>query len=133
MATPFQLVIVTPEATVLESTVDYVSITADDGELGIMAHHSPLIARLGFGELRMSSNGKTERLYVDGGFAQIADNVVSVLTGQTLKLSEIDAAQVRGRLEDAESRRGTDAVDEAQRRRTINQSRAQLRMTAKRE
>ena len=90
MAATFQLIVVTPEATALDVAVDYVSIPAVDGELGVMANHSPLIARLACGELRMSIGGKTERLFVDGGFAQVANNVVSVLTGQVLKVSEID-------------------------------------------
>ena len=130
MAT-FQIVVVTPEATALDQTVDYVSIPAIDGELGVMAHHAPLIARLGCGELRLQSGGRTERLYVDGGFAQIANNVVSVLTGQALKVAEIDVAQVQSALAEAESRHADNPVDEDLRRRSIAQAKAQLRVATK--
>jgi F-type H+-transporting ATPase subunit epsilon len=133
MANPLQLVVVTPEATVLDAAVDYVSIPAVDGELGVMANHAPLMARLACGELRLHREGKTERYYVDGGFAQVADNVVSVLTNQTLAAAEIDAEQARARLAEAESQKGSSGVDESQRLRTIEQARAQLRMAAKKD
>ena len=131
MAATFQLVVVTPETTALDATVDYVSIPAVDGELGVMANHAPLIARLACGELRLQSNGKTERLYVDGGFAQIADNVVSVLTGQVLQLSEIDASREQTALAEAESRKFSDPAEESQRLRAIEQARAKLRVVRK--
>lgn len=131
MATPFQLIVVTPETTALDKSVEYVSIPAIDGEMGIMASHAPVIARLGYGELRFESGGKTERFYVDGGFAQVAGNVVSVLTGGATPVGKLDEAEVRKRLEEAETHRGQTEAEESQRQRTLAQSRAQLRMLAK--
>ena len=46
--------------------------------------HSPLIGRLGYGEMRIRRGSDTERFYVDGGFVQVADNVVSVLTNRAV-------------------------------------------------
>ncbi len=43
-----------------------------------------MIGRLGYGELRLVVKGQTQRYYVDGGFVQVADDVVSVLTNRAM-------------------------------------------------
>ncbi len=72
--------IVTPEKKVLEATADFIVLPMEDGELGVLAGHAPLIGKLGKGELRITHNGVVKKLEVDGGFAQIRSNVVNILT-----------------------------------------------------
>ncbi len=127
----FQVVIVTPESTALDQMADYVTLPAIDGELGVMSNHAPLIARLAFGEMRIQSGGKTSRYYVDGGFAQIADNVVSVLSGRAISASDINVKDVQRQLDSAESQDTTDPAQEALRLRSIAQTRAQLKIANK--
>ena len=94
--------VVTPEETALEEEVSFVVVPMADGELGVASGHSPMIGRLGYGELRLkSSDGAESRYYVDGGFVQIADNVVSVLTGRLLTADQIDVSAVKTQLSDA--------------------------------
>ena len=69
----------------------FVALPLYDGELGVAPGHSPFIGRLGYGELRVRENGKTVRYYVDGGFVQVADNVVSVLTNSAIPAEKLDA------------------------------------------
>lgn len=127
----FQIVVVTPEKTALEQNADFVTLPAIDGELGVMAHHAPLIARLGFGEMRIQSAGKTSRYYVDGGLAQIANNVVSVLSGRAVAASDINAQEVQRQLETAESETASDSAQEALRVRSIAQAKAQLKIAGR--
>ena len=47
-----QVVVVTPEKTLLDETVDFVALPLYDGELGVLPGRAPLIGRLGYGELR---------------------------------------------------------------------------------
>src|SRR5262245_37484738 len=61
-------IVVTPEKTAVEAATDFVVVPLSDGELGIAPGHSPLIGRLGYGELRLGHGEKAERYYVDGGF-----------------------------------------------------------------
>ena len=64
--------VVTPEDTALEEDVSFVVVPMPDGELGVAAGHSPMIGRLGYGELRLkASDGTESRYYVDGGFVQV--------------------------------------------------------------
>jgi len=71
-------VVVTPEATALDTRADFVTLPLYLGECGIAPQHSPLIDRLGFGELRIRSGGDQLRYYVEGGFVQVADDILSV-------------------------------------------------------
>jgi F-type H+-transporting ATPase subunit epsilon len=61
-----------------------------DGELGVLHSRAPLIGRLGFGELRLQTGNSTQRYYVDGGFAQVRENVVTVLTSKAIRADQID-------------------------------------------
>jgi F-type H+-transporting ATPase subunit epsilon len=85
--------VVTPERTVLDREADFVALPLYDGELGVMKGRAPLVARLGYGELRCQTAAMTDRYYVDGGFVQIRNNLVSVLTPRAIAAREIDAQQ----------------------------------------
>ena len=85
-----QVVVVTPEKTLLDETVDFVALPLYDGELGVLPGRAPLIGRLGYGELRTKQEETVHRYYVDGGFAQVRDNVVTVLTNRALTTDAID-------------------------------------------
>ncbi|MBV8128468.1 MAG: F0F1 ATP synthase subunit epsilon, partial [Planctomycetaceae bacterium] len=85
-----QVVVVTPEKTLLDETVDFVALPLYDGELGVLSGRAPLIGRLGYGELRTKQEETVHRYYVDGGFAQVRDNVVTVLTNRALTTDAID-------------------------------------------
>ena len=95
-------IVVTPEETALETKAEFVALPLYDGEIGIAPGRSPMIGRLGYGEMRIRGGGKTSRYYVDGGFVQVADNVVSVLTGKALPAEELDAAEAQKHLEAAQ-------------------------------
>src|SRR3954471_18747393 len=85
-------VIVTPEATVLDTAAEFVALPLFDGEAGIAPGRAPLIGRLGYGELRVRHSGATKHYYVDGGFVQVANNLVSVLTNRALLATALERA-----------------------------------------
>ncbi len=123
-----QLIVVTPEATVLEMPVDFVALPLYDGELGILPGRAPLIGRLGYGELRYTLDEVTGHYYVDGGFVQVADDVVSVLTNRGIPATALDAQAARELLATAKSRRADTDELRAHRDRLERQARAQLRL-----
>jgi F-type H+-transporting ATPase subunit epsilon len=96
-----QCVVVTPERAVLDDTVDFVALPMADGELGVLPGRAPLIGRLGFGELRTRGGTGTQRFYLDGGFAQVRNNVVTVLTPRALKAEEINPEAAEQALREA--------------------------------
>lgn len=94
-------VVVTPEKTILNQTVEFVALPLFDGEVGIAANHSPMIGRLGHGEMRLTSGGTASAYYVDGGFVQVAGNVVSVLTNRAVAASEVSGEEADELLDSA--------------------------------
>jgi F-type H+-transporting ATPase subunit epsilon len=82
MAEPRRLAValITPGATVYEGEADLVVVPAWDGELGFLRDHAPMMALLGNGVMRVTLDDVERRFYVAGGFVQVADNVVSVLS-----------------------------------------------------
>jgi F-type H+-transporting ATPase subunit epsilon len=127
-----QCVVVTPETTVLDTQADFVALPLFDGECGIAANHSPLIGRLGYGELRIRRGNDTERFYVDGGFVQVVDNVVSVLTHRAVPASAVDTAAATDQLNTALSRKAAGQEELAIRDRLVSQARGQLRVASRR-
>ncbi len=126
-----QVVIVTPEKTALDMMADFLVLPLVDGEIGVLTGHSPMVGRLGFGEMRVRVGNQTDKYYVDGGFTQIADNVVSVLTGRVLAFDELEAGEIRERLRLVENQRPETPAEIALRVRAIAQAKAQLRMVEK--
>ena len=121
-------VVVTPEATVLETKAQFIALPLFDGELGIAPNRSPMIGRLGYGELRLQTESGTEYYYIDGGFVQVADNVVTLLTNRTLKPSEIERDAVETQL--AEAKKMSVATDDGlqQREKLVAQAQGQKRV-----
>lgn len=71
--------VISPEAVLFEGTADTVVVPAFDGEVGILTGHAPLMTLLGKGVLRIGGDAG-RRFNVDGGFLQVADNIVRVVT-----------------------------------------------------
>ncbi len=131
MAEALTCTVVTPEQTALETKADFVALPLFDGEIGIAANHSPLIGRLGYGEMRIKTGGQTQVYYIDGGFVQVADNVVAVLTNRAVPARNLDAAAAEAQLKAAMERPANTPELMEVRNRQIAQARAQMR-TARR-
>ena len=70
--------VISPERTLFEGEAASVVAPAFDGEVGILTGHAPMMTLLGKGVLRLGSGG--QRFNVDGGFLQVVDNTVRVVT-----------------------------------------------------
>ena len=126
MAQSLKCVVVTPEKAVLDEPADFVVVPMFDGELGVAPDRLPLIGRLGFGELRITQGKQTKHYYVDGGFVQIRDNVVTVLTSKAIAVKDIKVTDAQAVLQSATvetTPEGQEAQAKAQQR-----ARAQLRI-----
>jgi F-type H+-transporting ATPase subunit epsilon len=120
-------VVVTPERALLDEPADFIALPLYDGELGVMPGRAPLIGRLGFGELRIRRGNATQRFFVDGGFAQVRDNVVTVLTARAIKGEDIDAAAAKRTLEESRpAAADPDALAAYQK--ALDRARSQLRV-----
>ena len=123
-----QVVIVTPEKTLLDETVDFVALPLYDGELGVLPGRAPLIGRLGYGELRTKQGETVQRYYVDGGFAQIRENVVTVLTNRALTAIAIDPAGAARELEKAQEQPAISDQEFDEKSKELARARAMIRV-----
>lgn len=73
------LEVITPDAKLFEGEVSSVIAPAVDGFLGILKDHAAMISTLKAGEMTIISNGKEERIFINGGVLEVSDNVISVL------------------------------------------------------
>jgi F-type H+-transporting ATPase subunit epsilon len=124
-------IVVTPEKAVLDQVVDFVALPMYDGELGVLPGRAALIGRLGPGELRVRRGNETQRYYVDGGFAQVRANVVTVLTPRAVPEKDLDANAARRALDAALKPGATAEAPEAQYK-NQQRARAQLRLAGQR-
>ena len=123
-----QCIVVTPERTLYDQSAEFVAMTLFDGEIGIAPGHTPMIGRMGCGEMRIRREGRTDCYYVEGGFVEVLDDVVSVLTQRAVLAAEIDEAVAKEQLFFAQSRAAATPEALAIRDRAVAQSRAQLRV-----
>jgi F-type H+-transporting ATPase subunit epsilon len=123
-----QCIVVTPEQTLYDQPAKFVALTLFDGEIGIAPGHTPLIGRLGCGELRIRGEDHTDHYYVERGFVEVLGDVVTVLTPRAVPAAEIDTAVVEEQLYAAQSRPAASVELAALRDRVVEQSRAQLRV-----
>jgi len=127
-----QCIVVTPERTVCRRQADFVVLTLYDGEYGVAPGHTPMMGRLGYGEMRISDQHGTARYYIEGGFAEVADGVVTVLTNRAISAEKLDEAVIREQLDAARSLPGNTPELLGMREIAVAQRRAQLRVARRR-
>ena len=120
--------VVTPEQTVRDGPAQFVALSLYDGEIGIAPGHTPLIGRLGCGEMRVTHNGGVDRYYVEGGFVEVLGDAVSVLTNRAISAVELNADVAQEQLTSARARTANTPELMAARDRAVGQARAQLRV-----
>ena len=77
---PLKVSVISPERTLFDGSVDSVVAPAFDGEVGILPGHAPMMTLLGKGTLRLGAAGSAGRFVVEGGFLQVVDDAVRVVT-----------------------------------------------------
>lgn len=104
MSKMMKLDILTPERSVCCEDAEIVIARALDGEIGILPNHAPLVAALDIAPLRYRKDGVEHVVAVDGGFLEVKDNRVSVLTRSAETETEIDFARAEAARDRAERR-----------------------------
>jgi F-type H+-transporting ATPase subunit epsilon len=84
-----RVVVVTPERAVLDEPASFVVLPLYDGELGVLPGHAAIVGQLGPGELRITTTAGVQKMFVDGGFAQVRENVVNVLTSKASAMTDV--------------------------------------------
>ena len=120
-----ECVVVTPEETTLQTPAQFIALPLFDGEIGIAPGRAPLIGRLGYGEMRIREGSNLYRYYVDGGFVEVAGNMVSILTQRAIRVEDLDLADIESALTAAQQKPANTPETMAIRDRAIAQARGQ--------
>lgn len=115
MAT-FHFNLVSPERIAFSGEVEQVDIPGVEGDLGVMAGHSPLVTTLRPGVMTITAGGKHEKVIVLGGLAEISDKGLTVLADTATAVAELDLAAFADSItqmeEDLKEKEGT-VLDQA--------------------
>jgi len=113
----FQLELVSPEKLLLSRAVEMAVIPAAEGEMGVLAGHAPMIVALRGGVIAVHEGGQvTERLFVAGGFAEVAPDRVTILADEATPLASLSKSEAERRLAEAEASLAAAANDTPEKR-----------------
>ena len=84
-----------PEKPVAETEVSAVIVPAEDGQMGVLTRHAPFIGTLGLGKLILRTAKGDREYVVDGGFVQIHEDKIIVLSEYIVELTNEDPAKVQ--------------------------------------
>jgi F-type H+-transporting ATPase subunit epsilon len=105
MAATFELEVATPEKLVLQASCTEAQIPGSEGELGILPGHAPLLSTLTSGVLRYkTADGREEIQAIHGGWVEVQQTLVRVLTDAAENPDAIDRARAEESLKRAQSR-----------------------------
>jgi len=114
MPDAFELRVVTPRRLLLEEKVREVTAPGTIGEFGVLPDHITFLTSLEIGTMSYRDAGGAHRLAVRGGFAEVLNNVMTVLADDAAFAEDIDVATARSDLQEADAKlRGLSPLDEA--------------------
>ena len=125
-----QIVLVTPETTLLDAPVRSLQFPLYDGQAGVLPGRAPVVGRLGYGVLTVSTaDGEIEKFFIEGGFVQVKAGTVTLLTDRARGLDEIDRQAAEELLAEASKRVPATEAELAAKERDQERARRMLAVT----
>ena len=116
----FSVSLVTPERILFEGEAEMVTMRSGGGDIAFLANHEPYVSTVEIGLVRIDlADGEKQRFAAHGGFVEVDEGTVVVLSGVAERAGEIDVARAQRAKEEAEGRisAGDDSEAEAAQRR----------------
>ncbi|RKF22234.1 F0F1 ATP synthase subunit epsilon [Alginatibacterium sediminis] len=86
--------VVSAEEKIFSGKVEHLRVTGEEGELGVMYGHAPLLTPIKPGMVRLvKQHGKEEVIYLSGGFLEVQPNNVTVLADTAIRGDDLDKAK----------------------------------------
>ncbi|UPT62828.1 MAG: F0F1 ATP synthase subunit epsilon [Hyphomonadaceae bacterium JAD_PAG50586_4] len=102
MADKLNFALVSPERELFHGDVDQVVVPGSEGEFGVLPNHAPVMSVIKPGALRVIDGGSERRIFVNGGFADVTPDGLTVLAEEAIDLADIDRAEVEQQLKNAQ-------------------------------
>ncbi len=87
--------VVSAEESIFSGEAKFVALPGENGELGIMPRHTPLITRIKAGAVRIlrADNDQEEFVFVAGGILEVQPGTVTVLADTAIRGKDLDEAK----------------------------------------
>ncbi|MEN9764329.1 MAG: hypothetical protein RL397_284 [Pseudomonadota bacterium] len=128
MAKTIQVDVVSAQENVFSGIAEFVVLPGEQGELGILPGHTPLISKIRPGTVRIKTEAGEELIFVAGGILEVQPRAVTVLADTAIRGADLDEAraeEARKRAEELLHQNATD-VDYARAQSELLEAMAQL-------
>jgi F-type H+-transporting ATPase subunit epsilon len=102
MADKLHFALVSPERELFNGEVDHVVVPGSEGEFGVSPNHAPVMSVIKPGALKVINDGTERRIFVNGGFADVTPEGLSVLAEEAIDLASVDQARLEQQLKNAQ-------------------------------
>lgn len=94
MADKLSFALVSPERELFNGDVDQVVVPGSEGEFGVLPNHAPVMSVIKPGALKVLNDGAERRIFVNGGFADVTPEGLTVLAEEAIDLEDISAEKI---------------------------------------
>ena len=105
MSETFNFELVSPEARLVSEPAQMVSIPGEEGDIGVLAKHTPLVATIRPGVIEVYTEDKenpSRKIFIAGGFADVGNEHCTVLAEQAIALEDLDKGELKKQLSELE-------------------------------
>ena len=89
-----KLEIISPKEKVFSTEAKQVVLPTESGEIGLLTGHIPLVTQLKLGALKVINESSKEAFAIQGGFAQLVSDKISILTDEAIAASDLEASAI---------------------------------------
>lgn len=109
----FKFEVISPERVLLAGDAVQVALSGTEGDFTVLAGHAPVVATLMPGIIHATMDGGKKAIYVNGGFAEVTPDTLSVLVERAIVSDEADPRQIESELAATEKAIAEEKDDEA--------------------
>lgn len=103
MADLLKFELVSPEKLLMSADVESVVVPGAEGDFGVFVNHAPVLSSMRPGIVNITTaDGKTERIFVRGGFAEVNPKGLTVLAEQATNMNDLDSTALAVHIQEAQ-------------------------------
>lgn len=103
MADKLAFSLVSPERSLFSGDVDQVDVPGTEGNLGVLPNHAPLMAAIRTGAITVYNDGDETQFFIQGGFADVTPDGLTILAEKAAPLSEMSKDQLKSEIDKAKA------------------------------
>jgi F-type H+-transporting ATPase subunit epsilon len=104
MSLKINCTLLTLDEILYEGSVELAIVQSSDGEMGFLYNHAPLVTELGFGEIRLYSGDSVRHMVIEGGFAEIRQNELTILAESAFKKESLSLPDLQNKFNELTTR-----------------------------